>query len=48
MPPYDANLIEALAGMPDCAGVAPGVDRLLMLLQTPEIAATMPFDYGRA
>jgi lysyl-tRNA synthetase class 2 len=49
-PPYDRNLIEALqSGLPDCAGVALGVDRLLMLLLgLPEIAATMPFGYGRA
>lgn len=50
VPPFDANLIDALAaGFPDCAGVALGVDRLLMLLLgLPEIAAAMPFDYGRA
>ncbi len=49
-PPYDAHLIEALAaGLPECAGVALGVDRLLMLLLgLPELAAAMPFDYGRA
>jgi len=49
-PPYDANLIQALeAGFPDCAGVAVGVDRMLMLLLgLPELAAAMPFDYGRA
>lgn len=49
-PPYDANLIEALkAGLPDCAGVALGVDRLLMLmLGLPELAAALAFDYGRA
>jgi len=49
-PPYDAHLIEALAaGLPECAGVALGVDRLLMLLLgLPEIAAAMAFDYGRA
>ena len=49
-PPYDANLIEALGqGLPDCAGVAVGVDRLLMLLLgLPELAAAMPFDYVRA
>jgi lysyl-tRNA synthetase class 2 len=49
-PPYDAHLVEArAAGLPDCAGVALGVDRLLMLLLgLPEIAAAMPFDYGRA
>ena len=50
VPPFDANLIDALAaGFPDCAGVALGVDRLLMLLLgLPEIAAAMAFDYGRA
>jgi lysyl-tRNA synthetase class 2 len=49
-PPYDARLIEALkAGLPDCAGVALGVDRLLMLmLGLPDVAAAMAFDYGRA
>lgn len=32
VPPFDASLISALdAGMPDCAGVALGLDRLLML-----------------
>jgi lysyl-tRNA synthetase class 2 len=49
-PPYDRNLIEALAaGLPDCAGVALGVDRLLMLLlNLPDVASAMPFDYERA
>jgi lysyl-tRNA synthetase class 2 len=49
-PPYDARLIEALqAGLPDCAGVALGVDRLLMLLLgLPEVAAAMPFGWDRA
>lgn len=49
-PAYDARLLEALAaGLPPCAGVALGVDRLLMLLLgLPEIAAAMAFDYGRA
>ncbi len=32
VPPYDAHLIDALAhGMPPCAGVAVGLDRVLML-----------------
>ena len=50
VPPFDANLVAALeAGFPDCAGVALGVDRLLMLLLgLPELAAAMPFDYTRA
>jgi len=31
--PYDKNLVEALKnGMPECAGVAMGIDRLLMIL----------------
>lgn len=49
-PPYDANLIAALgAGLPDCAGVALGVDRLLMLmLGLPDVASTMPFAWSRA
>ena len=32
---YDQNLIEAMrSGLPDCAGVAMGIDRLLMLIQS--------------
>lgn len=50
IPPYDANLIAALRhGLPDCAGVALGLDRLLMLkLGLPDIAATTSFDQSRA
>ncbi len=49
-PPADANLIAALrAGLPDCAGVALGIDRLLMLLtDAPNIADTLSFDWPRA
>lgn len=49
-PPHDAHLLEALAhGLPACAGVAVGIDRVLMLLLgLPEIAATMPFGWDRA
>ena len=49
-PPHDAHLLEALAhGLPACAGVAVGIDRVLMLLLgLPELAATMPFDWTRA
>lgn len=49
-PPADAQLIEALrAGLPDCAGVALGVDRLLMLLlDAPDMASTLAFDWPRA
>jgi lysyl-tRNA synthetase class 2 len=50
VPPYDANLIAALEeGLPPCAGVALGVDRLLMLLlDLPDVAAAMPFSAGAA
>lgn len=49
--PVDRNLIEALAsGMPDCAGVAIGVDRLLMVLMpgVDAIEKVMSFDWQRA
>lgn len=50
VPPYDRHLIAALAqGLPDCAGVALGLDRLLMLLRgLPDVAATMAFAGDRA
>ena len=50
VPPFDAHLIAALeSGLPDCAGVALGVDRLLMLLlDLPDVASAMAFDWGRA
>ena len=49
-PPYDARLIEAMEhGLPDCAGVAIGVDRLLMLLlDLPSIGDVIAFDDLRA
>ena len=49
-PPYDARLIAAMRhGLPDCAGVAVGLDRLLMLtLGLPHIGDTLAFDDERA
>jgi lysyl-tRNA synthetase class 2 len=49
-PPLDRRLLEALqAGMPDCAGVALGIERLLMAMAGSErIAGVLAFDFARA
>ena len=49
-PPLDEAFLAALdAGLPDCAGVALGVDRLLMaMLRTDRIADVLAFDFARA
>jgi len=49
-PPIDEALLDAMAaGLPACAGVALGVDRLLMaMLGTPRIADVLAFDFNRA
>ncbi len=49
-PPYDARMVAALeAGLPDCAGVALGLDRLLMLmLDLPSLGEVLAFDAERA
>jgi lysyl-tRNA synthetase class 2 len=49
-PPADERLLAALdAGLPACAGVALGVDRLLMaMLGTGAIADVLAFDFARA
>ncbi len=49
-PVIDGRFIAALRhGMPACAGVALGVDRLLMaLLTSPRIADVVAFDFSRA
>ncbi|MGH8085125.1 MAG: EF-P lysine aminoacylase EpmA [Lysobacter sp.] len=50
VPPADDRLLAGLAeGLPDCAGVALGVDRLMMaMLQTDRIADVLAFDFSRA
>ena len=49
-PPLDERLLQALDhGLPACAGVALGIDRLLMaMLETPRIADVLAFDFARA
>ena len=48
--PADAALLDALhAGLPDCAGVAVGVDRLLMAMAgSGAIGDVLAFDFARA
>ena len=48
MPP-DERLLAVLSHLPDCAGVAVGVDRLLMALRgTAQIADVLAFEFARA
>ena len=49
-PPIDEALLAAMgAGLPACAGVALGIDRLLMaMLGTARIADVLAFDFSRA
>lgn len=49
VPPRDERLLASLPHLPDCAGVALGMDRLMMaLMQTPRIADVLAFDFFRA
>ena len=50
IPPTDARMLAALmSGLPACAGVALGVDRLLMaMLDASRIADVLAFDFPRA
>lgn len=47
--PVDERLLAVLSQLPDCAGVAVGVDRLLMALRgTAQIADVLAFEFARA
>ncbi|MCF7751473.1 EF-P lysine aminoacylase GenX [Bacillus subtilis subsp. subtilis] len=49
LPPMDAPLLDALPALPDCAGVAVGVDRLLMaMMRTTRIADVLAIDFAHA
>ena len=49
LPPLDEHLLQALPSLPDCAGVAVGVDRLLMAMnRTGRIADVLAFDFAQA
>lgn len=50
VPPVESRVLDAMAsGLPECAGVALGVDRLLMaMLGVPRIADVLAMDFGRA
>ncbi|WP_305804872.1 EF-P lysine aminoacylase EpmA [Stenotrophomonas sp. YIM B06876] len=49
LPPIDECLLQALPQMPPCAGVAVGVDRLLMALaSTARIDEVLAFDFANA
>ena len=47
--PKDQRLIDALESMPGCAGVAMGIDRLMMaLLDAEALAEVVAFDFSKA
>lgn len=47
--PLDENFLEVLVHLPPCAGVAVGIDRLIMLAaQTNALSAIIPFPIDRA
>ncbi|MCD7096853.1 EF-P lysine aminoacylase EpmA [Stenotrophomonas sp. MMGLT7] len=49
LPPLDEPLLQALPALPDCAGVAVGIDRLLMAMTgRHRIADVLAFDFARA
>ncbi|MXV07595.1 MULTISPECIES: EF-P lysine aminoacylase EpmA [unclassified Xanthomonas] len=49
LPPLDERLLQALPALPDCAGVAVGVDRLLMAMHgTAQIGDVLAYDFAHA
>ncbi|MCW0388991.1 Elongation factor P--(R)-beta-lysine ligase [Xanthomonas sacchari] len=49
LPPLDERLLQALPALPDCAGVAVGVDRLLMAMRgTAQIGEVLAYDFAHA
>jgi lysyl-tRNA synthetase class 2 len=49
LPPLDDRLLQALPALPDCSGVALGVDRLLMaMLGVDRLADVLAFPFDRA
>ncbi|KAF1015608.1 MAG: Elongation factor P--(R)-beta-lysine ligase [Stenotrophomonas maltophilia] len=49
LPALDEALLQALPSLPACAGVAVGIDRLLMAMAgTPRIADVLAFDFAHA
>ncbi|WP_295931224.1 EF-P lysine aminoacylase EpmA [uncultured Xanthomonas sp.] len=49
LPPLDESLLQALPALPDCAGVAVGVDRLLMAMRgTAQIGEVLAYDFAHA
>jgi len=49
LPPPDTPFLAALSSLPDCAGVALGMDRLLMaMLDTHKIADVLAFEFARS
>ena len=49
LPPIDERLLTALPALPDCAGVALGVDRLLMaMLGSERLSDVIAFPFNRA